>query len=364
MGWTWYDRRLSIIQTVKIQKEENMNFLNKNHIICIITILFMGLLISCTNSVESAKKDNKKSGTETSTSTTSLTTTTVQSTKSETELTTTKATTSETVTSTTTQVTTTCTEATTTFYAREPGELLKTYCYDNETKDDTSKYLLKTEYYENCVALYFTDSEKLKNESINVYSSDLIEIYDKIEYSVQDDVMTIYNDKPEKISGITISRNSNSKISIRYLDSERYEILEYKFLSDIGMIPAGNGDGYYTQDEIDAIVETKFLKEEKLERALSKIAGIWEDPEQKHRVEIYVNDQYIFMYMKENGEWVRERSKYVYDIWVDYNSDGAIIVNIQENGATMIDSHIIFNDDLTEMELHEHPGILLYRIQE
>lgn len=326
MGWTWYDRRLSIIQTVKIQKEENMNFLNKNHIICIITILFMGLLISCTNSMESAKKDNKKSSAETSTSTTTLTTTTVQSTKSETELTTTKATTSETVTSTTTRVTTTCTEVTT-FYAREQGELLKTYCYDNETKDDTSKYLLKTEYYENCVALYFSDSEKLKNESINVYSSDLFEIYDKKEYSVQDNVMTIYTDKPEKISGITISRNLNKKISIRYLDSERYEILEYEFLSDVGMIPAGNGEGYYTQDEIDAIVETKFLKEEKLERELSKIAGIWEDPEQKLRVEIYVNDQYIFMYKKENGEWVRESSKYVYDIWADYNSDGAIIVN-------------------------------------
>ncbi len=331
-----------------------MNFLKKEYLVCIMTILFMSLLISCTDAKQQTNDSDEKSVPKVTTTSYIQKNDTEKSAGSKTKATTTTTEAATTTTATTTTVTTTCTEATTTLYSEEPGALVKTYNYERKF-DGLESYLTKTEYYENQVVIY---GSLRHGGSIKCYTSDF-ELIQHLgsEYSQEDNKLIIYSDQAEKISGVTIEKE-NADIRIRYLDTEQYGMLEYRHITEYGKVPYGTGEYYYTQEEKDKKSISEYRKEKNAEKCLAILEGVWENEEKTMRME--VTDKILF-YANNNGAWELSREfsfipRNSYSINFGYDIDRnmmSISVDYPVQGM-VTNTHIYdfyINDNFNELEL-------------
>lgn len=347
-----------------------MGFFNKNSIVCISVALFMSLLISCKSSDDSTEKNNEKTDIQTSNSqniqdTEQEKTTTVEVTQTQASktVTTTTVLTTTTVPETTTVVTETTTSITTTEQEHDTGELLNTYYYTRRD-DDLENYLIKTEYYEGKVMIYFSEGSlkgrSFKYSSVYCFTADFNEIIEDEEnksynekFMVDGDVLTIYYDEPSKISGITFS-----DYMIRYLDSEQYGMLMKRRTSNINVDQyIGNKEYYFTREEIEEVESRKARINEVLSEELAKIAGIWENEEHTIRLDIKENEngRLVEKYENIDGEWTLLKTIRVDYINIEYKEVQDLMYGRIEEGVTIYGNYsMYFNDDLTEMRWDGH----------
>lgn len=195
---------------------------------------------------------------------------------------------------------------------------IKTYEYEEE--EILSFSVEQMLVYEDRVEVCFSRRALSDAEEVECYDADFERFDEEIDFDADDDVLTIYTDAPEDISGLKIIVEKNQEYwDIRYLDSDRPAILQYTWADDWGYFCNGDEDAYYTQEEKDSQAK---LAQENLDRrdaAMAKIAGTWENEDSTVRMKIYFEEYPIIeVYTLSNDEWTL--TKQVHADWVGENN--------------------------------------------
>ena len=192
---------------------------------------------------------------------------------------------------------------------------MKTYEYEEEEVLSFSAEQMLV--YEDRVEIYFSRRALSDAETVECYDADFNKWDEEIDFDADDDVLIIYTDKPEDISGLRITIEDWEYWDIRYLDSERPAILQYTWADDWGYFCNGDEDAYYTQEEKDAQARRIQESLERRDAAMAKIAGTWENEDGTLRMKIY-SDYFSIIEVYElsgdawtmtqqiNGDWAGE----------------------------------------------------------
>ncbi len=228
---------------------------------------------------------------------------------------------------------------------------VKTYEYEEE--EVLSFSVEQTLVYEDRIEVNFSRRALSDAEEVECYDADFNKWDEEIDFDADDDVLIIYTDKPQDISGLKIILDYNQEYwTIRYLDSDKCAILQYTWADDWGYFCNGDEDAYYTQAEKDA--QAKRIQEnlERRDAAMAKIAGTWEDETGTVRMRIYFAEHPIIeVYALSNDEWAL--IKQIHADWVGENSstepDVTCIYIEEGRGYSCMYDFTLYNN-LTECE--------------
>lgn len=227
---------------------------------------------------------------------------------------------------------------------------LITYEYEEEEVLDFSVEQMLV--YEDRIEVYFSEDALSRVKKIVCYDEDF-EILDKdADSDEDDDILTVYSDEPEDISGLKVTVNDWEYWDIRYLDSERPAILLYLFADDAGWLCYGDENAYYTQSEKDAQAEREQEALARREAAMEKLSGTWENEEGTLRMKIY-SDYFdiIEIYELAGDEW--DMTDQIYGDWAgEYNSTDPDITSMYIEVGSCYSYHYGFTlyNNLTECE--------------
>ena len=123
--------------------------------------------------------------------------------------------------------------------------------YDYPDKEEVLSFCIeKTEYYDDRIEVTFSEDSVDKVVQVVCFDENFKSITDEAKYDIEDDVLTVYSDSPEQISGLKVhTHKSYEYLDIRYLDSDSYAMLQYNWADDYGMMPSGDQQSYYTEEE-------------------------------------------------------------------------------------------------------------------
>ena len=176
---------------------------------------------------------------------------------------------------------------------------IKTYTYNQEEILEIS--IEKTMLYSDKIVIEFSDDSISKAEEVVCYDNDF-NVVEYIDYTIGEDKITIHTESASQISGLYIRVNFDKEIKVRYLDSDNYAMIVYTWADDIGMMPNGDLDTYYTEKEKQERVEREAELEAAEAEAFSLIEGIWENDEKTLRLEImYVDENRVIKVYEEEG---------------------------------------------------------------
>lgn len=244
---------------------------------------------------------------------------------------------------------------------------VKTYRYSKQD-DILDDYLIKSEFYEDKLVVYFSEDALSEVEMVDCFDTDDEWIEDGAEFEFEDDVLTIYSENATKITAIDVYEHSERYFSIRYLDSKQYAMLLYTWVSEMGMEPTGDMDAYLTQEEKDRIADNNTKLAAAYAEKFAIVAGVWEDEEQTIRIEVKETDRRIVeIYEKEGAAWTLARTVPVDSLWVYDEEDEADEEPIagyfvEGIGLSYMHSFMLYND-MTEMEWPEQSEHRLYKLQ-
>ena len=174
---------------------------------------------------------------------------------------------------------------------------LKTYTYNHEEILEIS--IEKTMIYSDKLVIEFSEDSLYGAEEVVCYDDDF-NMMDDIDYSVAKDKITIHTESASQISGLYIRVNFDKEINVRYLDSDNYAMIVYTWADDIGMMPNGDLDTYYTEKEKQERAEREAELEAAEAEAFSLIEGVWENDEKTLRLEImYVDENRVIKVYEE-----------------------------------------------------------------
>lgn len=213
-----------------------------------------------------------------------------------------------------------------------------------------------------CLGYEFSDAEKLI-----CYNADFEVIEEDADFAVEDDVLIIYSDSPEEISGLRIDLSGDLYFSIRYLDSDNYAMLGYSWADDAGMLPSGDEEAYYTEEEKEAQVREEEESLAEYDRIYRMLEGVWEDEEGTCRVEVWESGpednykRYITCYRMEDGEWVRDMIMYAKTLTMTMTETGVSVESTE--GSYGYRMCFDMYDDLTVMECDHFMGVTLLQVE-
>lgn len=162
---------------------------------------------------------------------------------------------------------------------------LKKYDYPGK-KEVLSFCIEKTEYYDDRIEVTFSEDSIEMAESVICYDENFNQITETVDFTVKDDVLTIYSKTSEKISALRVDIDSDEYFNIRYLDSDSYAMLQYNWADDYGMKASGDIDSFYTEEEKRRQAEIAAQNIKKNNEAFALIEGIWESRDGSKRLEI------------------------------------------------------------------------------
>lgn len=178
-------------------------------------------------------------------------------------------------------------------------ETAKTYTYNQE--DILSVSIEKTMYYSDKLVIQFDKGSISDAEAVVCYD-DEFNVIEDTDFSVSKDKITIKCENPSKISGLYIKVSSDKEIKVRYLNTDKYAMIVYTWACDIGMMPNGDLDTYYTEKEKEERAEREAELEAAEAEAFSLIEGVWENDEKTLRLEImYVDENRVIKVYEEEG---------------------------------------------------------------
>lgn len=192
---------------------------------------------------------------------------------------------------------------------------MKTYEYEEEEVLSFSAEQMLV--YEDRVEIYFSRRALSDAEEVECYDADFNKWDEEIDFDADDDILIIYTDNPQDISGLRITVEDWEYWDIRYLDSDHPAILQYTWADDWGYFCSGDEDAYYTQEEKDAQARRIQENLERRDAAMAKIAGTWENEDGSLRMKIY-SDYFSIIEVYElsgdawtmtqqiNGDWAGE----------------------------------------------------------
>lgn len=235
--------------------------------------------------------------------------------------------------------------------------------YDYPDKEETlSCCIEQTEYFDNRLEVTFSEDTLDKVESVVCRNENFEDIVDEAEFEVKNDVLTVFHDNPLEISGLRVTVHQEKYFDIRYLDSDSYAMLLYTWADDIGMMPNGDKDAYYTEEEKRKQAERAAERAAKTETAFALLEGIWENEDGTVRLEIEKEWIYepalehereyrlIKLFELQDGkmlptEWFSADTVDVYDT----KTEPVEIEVIQHDALDYLTSYYLYNN-MTEME--------------
>lgn len=156
-----------------------------------------------------------------------------------------------------------------------------------EKEEVLSFCIEKTEYFDDRVEITFSKDSIDKAVQVVCFDENFKSIIDEAEFDIEDDVLTVYSDTSEEISGLQVHTiESYEYLDIRYLNSDSYAMLQYNWADDYGMIPSGDKDSYYTEEEKRRQAEESAEINRKNNEAFALIEGTWETKDASKRLEI------------------------------------------------------------------------------
>ena len=160
--------------------------------------------------------------------------------------------------------------------------------YDYPDKEEVLSFCIeKTEYYDDRIEVTFSEDSVDKVVQVVCFDENFKSITDEAKYDIEDDVLTVYSDSPEQISGLKVhTHKSYEYLDIRYLDSDSYAMLQYNWADDYGMMPSGDQQSYYTEEEKRRRKEGSERIAKQNNEAFALIEGIWETKDGSKRLEI------------------------------------------------------------------------------
>ena len=170
---------------------------------------------------------------------------------------------------------------------------LKKYDYPGK-KEVLSFCIEKTEYYDDRIGVTFSEDSIEMAEGVICYDENFNQITETVDFTIKDDVLTIYSKTSEKISALRVDIDSDEYFNIRYLDSDSYAMLQYNWADDYGMKASGDKDSFYTDEEKRRQAEISSENIKKNNEAFALIEGIWESKDGSKRLEIgknYIEDK-------------------------------------------------------------------------
>ncbi len=159
----------------------------------------------------------------------------------------------------------------------------KNYIYNHE--EILSISIEKTLYYSDKLVIQFGEDSISKAEKVICYD-DNFNVVDVVDFFIEENHLTISSDNALKISGLYIIINVDKEIKVRCLDSDNYAMIVYTWADDIGMMPEGDLDTYYTEEEKQKQEEIEDELEAMQAEAFSYIEGTWENDDKTLRMEI------------------------------------------------------------------------------
>ena len=160
--------------------------------------------------------------------------------------------------------------------------------YGYPDKEEVLSFCIeKTEYFDDRVEITFSKDSIDKAVQVICFDEEFKRIIDEAEFDIEDDVLTVYSDASEEISGLQVHTiESYEYLDIRYLNSDSYAMLQYNWADDYGMMPSGDKDSYYTEEEKRRRAEESAEIIRKNNEAFALIEGIWETKDGSKRLEI------------------------------------------------------------------------------
>lgn len=179
--------------------------------------------------------------------------------------------------------------ATLMFFLLSGGEekVIKTYTYNHE--EILSISIEKTMLYANKLVIKFDKGSISEAEEVICYDGNFNELND-VDFDMDNNKLIITGEDASRISGLYIRVNVDKEIKVRYLDSDDYAMIVYTWADDVGMMPDGDFDTYYTDEEKQEQAESDAELEAAEAEAFSYIEGVWENEEKTLRLEIKEED--------------------------------------------------------------------------
>lgn len=228
---------------------------------------------------------------------------------------------------------------------------IETYEYEEEEVLDFSVEQMLV--YEDRVEVYFSRRALSDADEVECYDEDFNKWEGEIDFDADDDILIIYTDNPQDISGLKIILDYNQEYwDIRYLDSDKCAVLQYTWADDYGYFCNGDEDAYYTQAEKDA--QAKNLQDNLARRdaAMAKITATWQDQSGNIRMKVYFDEHPVIeIYALSADEWTLTKQVNAY--WVgEYNQTDPEITCIyieESKGYGYLYNFTLYNN-LTECE--------------
>ena len=235
--------------------------------------------------------------------------------------------------------------------------------YDYPDKEEILSFCIeKTEYFDDRLEVTFSEDALDEAESVLCRNKSFETIIEESEFKIKNDVLTVYHDNPQEISGLRVTVYQERYFDIRYLDSESYAMLLYTWADDVGMMPDGDKDAYYTEEEKQKQAELAAERMVKTETAFALLEGVWENEDGTVRLEIEKEWVYepalehereqrlIKLFELQDGkmlptEWIVAHTVNAYDI----RSETIEIEVIQHDALDYHTSYYLYNN-MTEME--------------
>ncbi len=224
----------------------------------------------------------------------------------------------------------------------------ETYTY--ETQDELSVSIEKTKVYDDKLVVKFSEDAFSSVEAIRCYDENFEVILEDVEFEGEDNVLTIYTEEADKISGLKVTVNDMLYYDIRYLDSESYAMLRGDWADDYGYFVSGDEDAYYTEAEKE---KQKQLQEERLaerDSAFAMIEGSWESEDGLTRIEISdVESPTIEVYEYREGVWNLTDQIIGYWVSADLRQE-PLCVSIEESKGYSMLYDFYMSEDLMSFE--------------
>ncbi|MBE5894207.1 MAG: hypothetical protein E7285_00900 [Lachnospiraceae bacterium] len=258
---------------------------------------------------------------------------------------------------------TACGKAQETYQYEDPQEVFEISIDWTKVYEDRVEVQLSDD---DCLGYDFSDAEKLI-----CYNADFEVIEEDADFDMEDEVLIIYSDAPEEISGLRIDLSTDLYFCVRYLDSDNYAMLGYSWADDVGMLSSGDEEAYYTEEEKEAQAREEEERIAEYNRIYQMLEGVWEDEEGTCRIEVWESGpeenykRYITLYRMEDGEWVQDMIMYAKTLWA-WDTENGVSVEVTEGsyGYRMgFDLYYDMDDDLTVMESDHFMGVMLQRVE-
>ena len=224
----------------------------------------------------------------------------------------------------------------------------QTYTYS--TEDDLSVSVLKTSVYEDKLVVKFSEDAFSNVESIQCYDENFEEILKEVEFKGEDDVLTIYTEDADSISGLKVIVNELLYYSIRYLDSDSYAMLRGDWADDYGYFVSGDEEAYYSEAEKERQKRLQQERQEERDSAFAMVEGAWECEDGRTRIVVSdVESPTIAVYSYREGGWDLTDQTIGFSISLDKRQE-PLCVSIEEARGYSVLYEFYMSEDLMSFE--------------